>query len=469
MTKITKIASFFLLISGITFADPWRVPEDFPDGIQSAINYDDVVDGDTISVRQGTVQNPTIWYENIIFRSKDITVINRDFLPGGNNNPATCIIDGSELTRTSDSGSVVTFKDEESRDAVVKGFTIREGIGHLISEVRYGGGIFCYYSNPTVECCSIVNNSADWGGGIECNSSSPLIQYNMVRDDISNCAIHTQGACEAIIAENVITSNDHAGMWFDNGSPQVTANSITENQGYGIVASRCAGVFRRNTIQGNVIHGVYVTAFFPPDPEPDFGKTATSLGYNDIRGNEEYDFYNESDNPEVSAEGNYWGVIDSDSIRSNIFGNVDFDPILFYGDVDFWSRCYNIDVIVIGDITVKEIVGGIGGWLEISNGSLKFEPHSDTTKGGCDPNLCELIVFGEIIVNVATSFDYCYFISNSTSPQPGDWFGIRLMPGTGFNGIGVFRQSIYLSRYIEDGTLNFGDLVSHAAGSINQK
>ncbi len=127
---LKKIVYFaLLLVTNIGIGRIWQVPEQigqlYPH-IQNEIEYWEVVNFDTLSVRQGTVENPEIYNENIIFRSKDITVINRDFLPGGSNNPATCIIDGSERTRTSDSGSVVTFKDEETRDAVVKGFTVQK-------------------------------------------------------------------------------------------------------------------------------------------------------------------------------------------------------------------------------------------------------------------------------------------------------------------------------------------------------
>ncbi len=82
MTKITKIASLFLLLFGITLGRIWRVPEQSPppNAIQNAIN-DSVANGDTISVAPGT------YPEHISFKGKNIVVGSRGYVEPGSGAP----------------------------------------------------------------------------------------------------------------------------------------------------------------------------------------------------------------------------------------------------------------------------------------------------------------------------------------------------------------------------------------------
>ena len=115
------------------------VPGDQPT-IQAAI--DAAVVGDLVIVEAGT------YAENIDFLGKAITVLS---LSG----PAKTCIDGGQL------GSVVTFQSSEPYEAVIDGFTIRNG------QAVEGGGIYCFYSQPTITNCSIEqNHDSQYGGGI---------------------------------------------------------------------------------------------------------------------------------------------------------------------------------------------------------------------------------------------------------------------------------------------------------------
>ena len=118
-------------------------------GIQLAI--DASVNGDIISVSNG------IYNENINFNGKEVEII------GNTTDPAQVIIDGGGT------GSVVTFENGEGGITSLNGFTIRNGGGTLGVPVAfsvyapasgyYGGGIYCYQSNPLLKNLIVENNT----------------------------------------------------------------------------------------------------------------------------------------------------------------------------------------------------------------------------------------------------------------------------------------------------------------------
>ncbi len=115
-----KILTVFLvstfILSASLHAEIINVPDDF-ETIQAAINESE--DSDTVLVQPGE------YIENINFEGKDIVVM------GNPDDPSEVVIDGDE------NGSVVTFENEESHEAVLTGFTIKNGVAET------GGGIFC--------------------------------------------------------------------------------------------------------------------------------------------------------------------------------------------------------------------------------------------------------------------------------------------------------------------------------------
>ncbi len=135
------------------------------------------------------------------------------------------ILDGNQ------SGTVVTVPSNATQTMCIDGFTIRNGNGY------YGGGIYCYYSSPTISNNTITgNSSADGGGGIYCDSSSPTITNNTIA--------------------NNSTTKDGGGVECDSGSPIITKNTITANSagdiGGGISAEDyCAATISNNIITGN--------------------------------------------------------------------------------------------------------------------------------------------------------------------------------------------------------------------------
>ena len=133
--------------------------------IQYAIEHANTSNGDTILVAVGT------YVENINFRGKDIVIGSLTVTTGDKNYVPQTIIDGNSPSN-SDSASVVTFIGGETSSAKLIGFTLQNGNGLMISNTRYGGGIYTKSASPSLKHLIIRNNansiSSDnlYGGGI---------------------------------------------------------------------------------------------------------------------------------------------------------------------------------------------------------------------------------------------------------------------------------------------------------------
>jgi parallel beta-helix repeat protein len=125
--------------------------------IQAAI--DAASNGDTVLVSPGTYK------ENISFSGKNITVTSS----GG---PSVTTIDGNSQ------GMVVKFINNESRSAVLSGFTITgAGLPYPYANIFYPAGVFIDLAGPTITNNIITKNQ---GYGIYATQSNPLIQNNTV-------------------------------------------------------------------------------------------------------------------------------------------------------------------------------------------------------------------------------------------------------------------------------------------------
>jgi len=245
-----------LLIIGVTFiftpypfaiAAGWHFPDTGKFAqIQELIDDPNVLDGDSI------ILAPGIYYENIDFSGKSITL--RSIEPGDPNVVAATIIDGSQA------GSVVYFNNEEDPNSVLSGMTIRNG------KASYGGGIFCSFSSPSIINCLIISNSSDspflGGGAIYCSSSTPSIINCTIKGnsaDVSGGGIFCSSSTPSII--NCTINGNSAdfsggGIYCGDASSPIFTNCIisgnTSKYGGGI---RCAysssPVFTNCTISGN--------------------------------------------------------------------------------------------------------------------------------------------------------------------------------------------------------------------------
>ncbi len=209
-----------------------KVPSQYTN-IQDAI--DAAVNGDTVLVAPGT------YVENIDFKGKAITVTSS----GG---AVMTTIDGNQA------GSVVLFNNGEGPDSVLEGFTVTNG------NVKYGGGIFCNNSSPTITNNTITGNAAQWGGGgISCEDSSPVIRNNTIAGNLADMGggIHCYYSFPTI-TNNTITGNATAwrggGVHCSYSSPAIKNNTLFGNSadfGGGIFCEHSSPSVMNNTISGN--------------------------------------------------------------------------------------------------------------------------------------------------------------------------------------------------------------------------
>jgi len=162
---------------------------------------------------------------------------------------------------------VVTFASGENRNAVLEGFTVRNGANSFS-----GGGVLIQNSAPTVLGNWILNNGACSGAGIYSYFSSPLIKGNTIsRNYVYACSgasglgVYVGGDSAAELIENVITENsgfaDGGGVTlFAAGRALLRSNVIARNITSGFSPCTSGGGiwmvnFSQATIVGNLVVG----------------------------------------------------------------------------------------------------------------------------------------------------------------------------------------------------------------------
>jgi|GEM_PF-4248083 len=262
------------------------------DNIQEAI--DAAEDGEIITVPPG------IYYENIDFNGKNITLTSID--PEDPEVVAATIIDGGE------SGAVVCICSGET-NAVLTGFTITNGSG-FSTHVDYGGGVYIMDSTAVISHNIIEKNRADHGGGICLNSwFACTIESNIMRD---NVALYNGG-----------------GLFIESGQHLISNNIISDNHAYLIGGGGITIFHGRNTLEGNIISnniapaggGIIISTVY----------TVPCDQINKITGN------HLENNRAKSGGGLYVeGFLDAQQITDNVFrGNVVMDN----GGGIYFVRC----------------------------------------------------------------------------------------------------------------------------------
>jgi len=241
--KLLGVFATILLLPALGFSATIVVPDDYAT-IQGAITA--ASNGDLVLVKPGT------YGENINFEGKSITVRSDGDLYEATHDiaPNTTFINGGQT------GPVVSFMSAEDSNSILEGFTILNGSGFISGPNTLGGGVFCFFSDPTIINNMIILNTADIGAGINCTSSAPTISGNTIR---FNNASKTGGGinvnADATITNNTITENQAkhgAGIEVaEFSSPNIINNIIKLN-----TASLEGGGIRCNSASPHILNNL---------------------------------------------------------------------------------------------------------------------------------------------------------------------------------------------------------------------
>lgn len=268
MKASLKRITIFVLSFAITplWANIIRVPGDQPT-IQSGINA--ASNGDTVVVYPG------MYFENIIFRGKNIVVTSRFYETGDMSFIQSTVINGSKPFHT-DTASCVLIINHEDTTAVLQGFTITGGQGtkwkdeHSSGTYREGGGILVAFTSPIIRNNLIINNEAinksgvtdAGGGGIRAGDGNPHILNNTITQNKgqyggSGVVLNWTGA---IMRNNILTKNsggnDDGGgaLWVNNNGPSpkiIENNTFADNQLLAIYLWQGSVTIHNSIIWGN--------------------------------------------------------------------------------------------------------------------------------------------------------------------------------------------------------------------------
>ena len=373
-SKPCSIIYFSLLFSTV-FPVTREVPSEYST-IQGAIDASD--DQDTILVFPGTYQ------ENINYDGKDIIVTSTYLI----DNDSTII--GQTIINGNQNGSVVVFNDGESENAVIQGFTLKNGNGNYAdpdgngSYYTYGGGVYCQNTSPTLKDMVITENSGNGGGGggIFCYEAAPTIVGCIISDNVSNDVgggLYARDGSNVILINVEFVGNEAefgAGCYLRHESvPEMSYISFTENiaanSGGAIVLKDNADavmyqIFIEDNIAEGLGGGIYINN---ADPNIEYSlianNTSSSGGGFYIRNNSDPVMSN------ITVAYNNAGLY-GDGIYMRDGSDVELSNSVIWGnnDMQIYFREQGDDVSL--SVSYSDIENGQDGVITNDNGELNW-------------------------------------------------------------------------------------------------
>ncbi|MYF56349.1 hypothetical protein F4225_11520 [Candidatus Poribacteria bacterium] len=230
-----------VLCLNISFAVTIYVPSDQPT-IQAGI--DAAQDGDTVLVADGTYKGEG--NVNIDFLGKEITVKSVD-------GPKSTIIDCQSTPETRG----FNFQNHETNDAVLEGFTIKNG-NHV-----YGSGINCINASPTIKNSIISGNritSNKFGIGIYAVNSDMVIVDTTISNNWTGVyfefddrliegedkdTLNRSTLVNCIVSDNIGTGV----VSLHSARTEIRDSEVSKNGGRGVVSNAPgSGIYINNSV-----------------------------------------------------------------------------------------------------------------------------------------------------------------------------------------------------------------------------
>jgi hypothetical protein len=349
MGKLLPSSLIIMLITITpTLAETRLVPEEYST-IQAAI--DNCIQGDTVIVSPGTyVEKINFSGRNIILRSTE---------PNDPDIVTATIIECPPPETPGrgqvfeNKGSVVTFENGETSQAVLTGFTITGGYGTLNNSIEegitWGGAVFCFNASPTITQNVIMNNNAamsdqatvGYGGGIACLESNAIIYRNIIKNNTAyaGAGIMTY-LSEPAICDNLIYGNSATigggvvligGNLINNTIAGNNADVIIDNQTG--IAGNIYAVNDIETQQNLIVNNIICSATSGGGIVLNGSWDGSSFAFNNVWGNMPGNYI---DPATINNNPSYDGPADLTGSNGNISG----DPLF----VDAGSHDYHLQM-----------------------------------------------------------------------------------------------------------------------------